>query len=110
MNQCFYDSDGNLLETEFIVLEPSSPLSNMTDCFFFVVENIVVLVSVVKAGLLLHGQLFVVVAGLFSSLNGGIVFDSLEQVVNSPRMLAVFTLSFLAHSKFIGTKNSAHAF
>jgi len=67
------------------------------------------LISVIKYGLLMEGRLFVVVGGLLSGVNGGFVFDSLEHVITSPRMLACFTICYLSRSKFLGTPNTPHA-
>lgn len=98
-----------MVETEFLILSPSKPWSAITDFFYLGVEIMILIVSIIKCGIFLNGKLFVIVGGVLSPLNGGIVFDSLEHILNSPRMLSVFTICYLSHSKFLGTCNTAHA-
>jgi hypothetical protein len=91
------------------VLEESCPFSNIVDFFFIGIEVTLLLISIIKFGLLKSGKLFVVIGGALSPLNGGIIFDGLENVINSPRFLSVFTICYLARSRFLGGTNTPHA-
>ena len=105
----FYDDEGNLEEFEFMILEPSKPLKNVIDFFILGMEVLILVISLIKCGILLDRKLYVVIAGVVSPLNGGIIFDSLEHIVNSPRMLAVFTICYFTRSEFLGSANTIHA-
>ena len=72
-------------------------------------EVIILLISVIKLGVYLDGKLFVIIGGVLSPLNGGIVFDSIEHILNSPRMLSVFTICYLSRSQFLGEANTPWA-
>ena len=105
----FYDHDGNLEEFEFMILEPSRPWANFIDFFFFGIEITILLVSIIKLGIFQDGKMFVIVGGVLNHINGGVVFDSLEQAVSSPRMLSAFTICYLSRAKFLGAKDTPHA-
>ena len=93
-----------------MILEESKPASNFIDFFFLGIEITILFISIIKCAIFSEGKMFIVVGGsMLSSMNGGIVFDSIEQAVSSPRMLSAFTLSYLARSKFLGTKDTPHA-
>jgi hypothetical protein len=61
-----------------MILEESKPASNFIDFFFLGIEITILFISIIKCAIFSEGKMFVVVGGMLSSMNGGIVFDSIE--------------------------------
>lgn len=77
--------------------------------YHFTMMLVLLILNTLKLGLLLDGQLFVIIGGALSYLMHGLTFSNLEVMIHSPRQLALFTVSFLGFTKFKGVKDSPSA-
>jgi hypothetical protein len=67
---------------------------------------ILIIITCAKLYFLGNNQLYVLIQNTFI---GDIVFDCTETLTNSPRILALFTFSYLNGSTYIGDTHRSHS-
>ena len=94
---------------DHIELGRATPWCNASDFNNFVCMLSIIVYSFIKLGVLNAGYLFMTLEGNRVSHTPYFTFDSFDLLTHSPRFLALWTMCYMARTKFTGKKDTLSA-
>ena len=91
---------------DFIALERVRPWANLIDFNHLMTMLAMLLLSVIKVGLMAQDIMFFTFNGQNTTNSSYLVFDSMEIITHSPRLLALFTICYLGRANYIYEKDT----